>query len=217
MSTNLSTTIPTTVTGITREQQDILAEILSDVKQSIDRLARAARRWVELPPKAREKIVEQSPPSFREFWSRLQKVGEGELHPALATIGGTAARLLGKLPLPEQDRYLRELIPVVVHRGRGWDVRLIDVAEMSDEQRRQVFKVAPDGTVTIRDEEQQKAWLAERAAREMLASQAAERRTKIERNGWKVERGRVWIKPAALEAGLTKKQLLQILRDLGED
>ena len=36
------------VTGITGEQKHVLAEILADVKASVDRLARAARRWVGL-------------------------------------------------------------------------------------------------------------------------------------------------------------------------
>ena len=123
---------------------------------------------------------------------------------------------MGKLSLPEQERYLRELVPVVVVKGRGWDVRQVDVAEMSEEQRKQVFKMSSDGVVTVREVEAQKVWLADKAAREIMISEAAESLRKVERQGWRVEKGRVWVKPAAVEAGLTKKQVQQMLKDLGE-
>ena len=216
MSNIITTHMPVEVTGITADQQAVLAEILSDIKLSIDRLARAAKRWVELPEKARRRIIDQTNPSYRDFWAKLDRVGRGELHPQLATVGGTAARLLGKLSLPEQERYLRELVPVVVVKGRGWDVRQVDVAEMSEEQRKQVFKMSSDGVVTVREVEAQKVWLADKAAREIMISEAAESLRKVERQGWRVEKGRVWVKPAAVEAGLTKKQVQQMLKDLGE-
>lgn len=202
------------VKGISIEEQEALREILSDVKVSIDKLARAAKRWVAMSEQARAKIVEQTNPSLREFWVKLEKVGSGLLHPQLATVGGNAARLLGKLPLEEQERYLRERVPVVFAKGRGWDTRMVDVAVMSEDQRKQVFRVAADGTVTVREPEAQKVWLSEKAARDILINEAKEQLQKVERQGWRVERGRVWIKPGALESGLTKKQVLQILKDM---
>ena len=204
------------ITGLSGEHRAALDEILRDLQTSVDRLAKAARRWVELPEKVRARIVEQTNPSFREFWRRLEAVGSGALHPQLATVGGTAARLLGKLPLAEQGRYLSERIPVVVARGRGWDVRLVDVAEMSEDQRKQVFKLASDGSVTLRTEEGQKQWLAERAAKRLLERQAGEALKRVERAGWIVERGRVFPKPHLVEAGLTPAQLAKMLTDLGE-
>ncbi len=202
------------VTGLTAEQRTALDEILRDVQSSVDRLARAAKRWVELSPKAREKIVEQTNPSFREFWMRLEAVGAGLLHPQLATVGGTAARLLGRLPLEEQDRYLRELLPVVIHKGRGWDIRLVDVSALSEEQRKQVFKLTSSGSVTVREVEAQKVWLADRAAKRLAESAAGETVTRVERAGWIVERGRVWVKPGLVESGISRKQLEKMLADL---
>jgi hypothetical protein len=210
----MSTALSIEVSGINADQQQVLAEILADVKASVDRLARAARRWVELPERAREKIIEQSPASLREFWGRLERVGLGSLHPQLATVGGTAARLLGRLPLIEQERYLRELVPVVVSRGRGWDIRLIDVAELSDDQRKQVFKIAPAGAVEVRDAEMQKAWLADKAARRVLAEQTGATLKRVERAGWRVERGRVFVKEGLIVAGITRAQLERMIADL---
>lgn len=211
--TPINTEITVEVSGISADQREQLAAILKDVRTSVDRLARAAKRWMDLPEKARTKIVEQTNPSFREFWRKLELVGEGTLHPQLATVGGSAARLLGKLPLEQQDHYLRNLVPVVVPAGKRWDVRLIDVAIMSEDQRKQVFKVTNAG-VEVRDEAQQKVWLSDRAARALIQEHALEAVKKVDRTGWKVERGRVWVKPQATENGLTKKQVLQILKDL---
>ncbi len=212
MSTSLAAT--NDVTGLSAEHRAALDEIMRDVQSSVERLARAARRWVELPEKVRARIVEQTNPSFREFWRRLEAVGLGTLHPQLATVGGSAARLLGKLPLEEQGRYLVERLPVVVPRGRGWDVRLVDVAELTEDQRKQVFKLTPSGVVTVRSEEAQKQWLADRAARRLVEAAAAESLKSVERAGWRVERGRIWVKEALVEGGITRKQLERMLADL---
>ena len=216
MSTALTTSMPVEVTGLTTDQQAVLREILRDIQVSVDKMAKAAQRWVELPEKARKRIVEQTNPSLRQFWQRLEKVGMGQLHPLLLTVAGSAATLLGKMPLDDQDKYLRELIPVAVKKGRAWDERLVDVAEMSEEQKKQVFKVSSDGTVTVRSKEAQIQWIAAADAKRLQEDLAADALRKVERTGWKVEKGRVWLKPAALEAGLTRKQVEQMLRDLGE-
>lgn len=214
--TPLSTQLAVQVTGITRAEQEALADILGDVKGSMDRLMRAARKWVDLPEKTRGKIVEQTQAALRPFWARLERVGLGLLHPQLAGVGGRAEALLGRLPLADQERYLAEGMPVAVVRGRGYDQKLVDVSLLSEEQRNQVFKVATDGTVTVREFEAQKAWLADKAARALTLAAAADDLVKVERPRWKVEKGRVWLKGQAVEAGLTKKDLLAILKDMGD-
>lgn len=216
MSTAITTNIPIEVTGITSEQQALLSEILRDIQMSVDKMTKAAQKWVSLPEKARKKIVEQTNPTLRNFWGRLEKVGKGELHPLLLTVAGASAGLLGKMPIEDQDKYLRELIPVAFVKGRGWDVKLIDVADLTEDQRKQVFKVAQDGTVTVRDKEAQIAYYTARAAKLLAEEQAAEALRKVERTGWRVERGRVWVKSSAIEAGLTRKQVEQMLKDMGE-
>lgn len=204
------------ITGLTAEQRTILDEIMRDLQTSVDRLNRAAKKWIELPEKVRAKIIDQTNPSFREFWRRLEAVGSGTLHPQLATVGGLAARLLGRLPLEDQERYLSERLPVVVPRGRGWDLKLIDVADLTEDQRKQVFKVSSDGSVMLRGDEAQKEWLAARAAKRMVELQAGAVLKKVERTGWTVERGRVWPKPSLVESGITKAQLERMLSDLDE-
>jgi hypothetical protein len=215
MNTHLLTDVQS-LEGLTQEHATALAEILADVRGSMERLARAARKWVDLPEKVRAKIISQTAPSFRDFWLRLEKVGSGTLHPQLATVGGLAARLLGRLPLEDQTRYLSELMPVVVAKGRGWDQRLVDVAVMSEDQRKQVFKMAADGSVTVRDVEAQKVYIAEKAARRLLQNEAMDGLKKIERQGWRVEKGRVWLKEPLMASGINRRQLERMLADLSD-
>lgn len=215
MTTSI-TTLEVEIEGITRAEREVLADILNDARLSAERLAKAAGKWVGLAEETREKIVAQSNPSLRDFWARLTRVGEGLLHPQLVMVGGKAASCLGKLPLEDQERYLRERLPVVIRRGRGFDVRLVDVAEMNDEQRRQVFKVSDNGAVAVRDEEAQKAYFANRAAQLLVEREKADAMKKVERVGWRVEGGKVWVKPDKVESGLTRRDVVTMLRDLGE-
>ncbi len=217
MSTQLSKIEVPEVSGLTADQRGLLSEIMRDVQASVNRLEAAARKWMELPPGARKKIVEQTNASYRDFWSRLEKVGAGVLHPQLATVGGRAAQLLGKLPMEEQDRYLRDLIPVVV-KGKGpragWDVRNIDVADLSEEQRKQVFRVKNDGQVIVRDREMQEAYLADKMAREIVERTTVEHVNVVDRAGWVARDGRVFPKPDLVKGGITKKQLQKMIADL---
>lgn len=210
------TTLEVEIEGISKAEREVLADILNDARLSAERLAKAAGKWVGLAEETREKIVAQSNPSLRDFWARLTRVGAGLLHPQLVMVGGKAAACLGKLPLDDQERYLRERVPVVIRRGRGFDVRLVDVAEMTDEQRRQVFKVSDSGAVVVRDEEAQKAYFANRAAQLLVEREKADAMKRVERVGWRVEGGKVWVKPDKVESGLTRRDVVTMLRDLGE-
>jgi len=210
------TTLEMEIEGISKAERDVLSDILNDARLSAERLAKAATKWVGLSEATRAKVIAQCNPSLRDFWGRLSRVGEGLLHPQLVMIGGKAASCLGKLPLEDQERYLRERVPVVIRRGRGFDVRLIDVAEMTEDQRRQVFKVSDSGAVAVRDEEAQKAYFSNRAAQLIVERERSAVMTKIERAGWRVEGGKVWVKPDKVESGLTRRDVVTMLRDLGE-
>lgn len=212
-TTAITTSIPVEVTGLSKPEHEVLVEIMADIKRSLDGIRRAATRWVELPERARAKIVEQTRPSLRDFWAKLERVGAGALHPQLATVSGLAARYLGKLPIEEQERFLRDGIPVVeVKRGK-YDARLLDVVLMSEEQRKQVFRVAGQGCA-VRTEEEQKVWLADQAAKRLLRQEAADRLKKVDRVGWSVQGGKVFVKPARVEAGLTLRDLETMMKDL---
>lgn len=88
MSTQI-TTLTVEVEGISKREQEVLAEILNDARLSVERLASAARKWVGLPEETREAIVKQTNPSLRDFWGKLTRVGEGLLQDVVALGGDT--------------------------------------------------------------------------------------------------------------------------------
>lgn len=211
MSSSITTTIPADVTGLSKAEQELLASIMQDVKRGLDAILRAARTWMELSEKARGRIVEQTRPSLRDFWTKLERVGAGELHPQLATVSGLAARYLGKLPIEEQERYLRDGIPVASLRSK--DFRLVDVVLMAEEQRKQVF-TGNGQTARVRSVEEQRVWLSEQAARRVLLKERLAGLKTVDRVGWSVRSGRVFVKAARVESGLTKRDLETMLKDL---
>lgn len=211
MSSLITTTIPADVTGLSRTEQELLASIMQDVKRGLDAIMRAARTWMELSEKARGRIVEQTRPSLRDFWTKLERVGAGELHPQLATVSGLAARYLGKLPIEEQERYLRDGIPVASLRNK--DFRLVDVVLMTEEQRKQVFRASGQG-VAVRSVEEQRAWLADQAARRVLQREKLAGLKTVDRVGWSVRSGKVFVKASRVETGLTRRDLETMLKDL---
>lgn len=211
MSTAITTILPVEVTGISKPEQEVLHAILADIKRGLDATLRAARAWVELPERTRSRIVEQTRPTLRDFWDRLEKIGAGVVHPLLATVDGLPARYLGRLPLEDQERYLREGIPVASLRGK--DFRLVDVSTMSEDQRKQVFKAAGAG-LAVRTVDEQRSWLADKAARRVLEKERLAGLKTVDRVGWSVRGGKVYVKAARVESGLTKRDLETMLKDL---
>lgn len=203
--------------GLNAEDRATVHEILADLGAAADRIRRAGDKWVALSGKTRERVIEAAPPTWRVFLHRLDLVGRQKLHPQLYASVGKAATWLGKLPLAEQDRYLRERIPVVIVQPSGrQDVRLIDIEEMGEAHREQVFKREDDGTVVLRDVPQQKAWLEQRRERQ---ERAEERHlgdlTVIRRPGrWRVEKGKLYPDKGRVESGFTLRDVKMMAKDL---
>lgn len=70
--------------------------------------------------------------------------------------------------------------------------------------------------MTVRDEEAQKSYFANRAAQLLVEQERQDGMKRVERVGWSVEGGKVWVKPDKVESGITRRDLLTMLRDLGE-
>lgn len=209
---------PSEIEGLSRTERDTFKEILEDLKGAATAIARAGEKWVSLPKPTRTRILKDVPATWRVFLHRLGRVGEGQLHPQLYSASGLAARYLGRLPLPEQDRFLRELIPTVIVRdNKRRDVRNLDVEDMTDEQRRQVFSIIDDA-VKIRTVDEQNAYLEQQERRRTrLEEQELGNVDVITRPGrWTVEQGKVYVTKEKAAGGLTKRDLTQMLKDIGE-
>lgn len=202
--------------GLSQDERATVSEIFADLGGAAERIKRAGTKWVALPDRTRAKVLEGVPPTWQTFLKRLQRVGEGTLHPMLYASVGKAATYLGKLPLPEQDRYLRELIPVAIRVGASrWDSRAVDVEAMSEDQRRQVFKEV-DGTVFVRTLEEQQAYIADQERRKQRAEEAQSGDLKVvNRPGrWRVEKGRIYVDKIKLTEGITKADLKLMAKDM---
>lgn len=203
------------LTGITKVDREAFEALLLDLKAGMDRIAKAARRWVEFSDEVRAKLREAAPPAFGDMWDRLERIGNGSLSPMLYALHGRGAKLLAKMPVPEQERWLSDRVPVLVMKGGNRPDELrVAVEHLSAEQQLQVFKVDASG-VRIRSIAEQRAWMeSQKVKREERAARGTGI-TKIDRPGrWRVEKGRVFVHPDKLAAGLTKSEVSQMLRDL---
>ena len=196
------------------ERAGVLA-VFSDLSEGAAMIQRAGDRWVRLAEETRAKVLEGVPSHWREFLARLQRVGEGSLHPQLYAVGGRAATTLGRLPLPEQERYLTERLPVVIEKGGAFDVVRKDVAVLSEVERKQVFARLADGSFVVRTRTAQEVWIKEQRAKQAARRLADRALTVVRPDRWTVKGQRVFVDPAKVKAGLTRAEVLAILRDLG--
>jgi hypothetical protein len=202
--------------GLSAEDRAVLSQIFAGLSGAANSILEAGQLWIGLRESVREKVLNNVPPTWRKFLARLERVGQGTLHPMLYSAASNASTWLAKMPIDDQDRFLRERIPVAIKRGGKWDIKNLDVEEMSEEQRKQVFKTV-ESVVIVRSIEEQQAYAAEQEKRKER-QEAAElgNLTVINRPGrWKVEKGRVWPDKIKLTDGLTKRDLTQMLKDLG--
>jgi hypothetical protein len=202
------------LTGITKVDREAFEALLLDLKAGMDRIAKAARRWVEFSEEVRAKLREAAPPAFGDMWDRLERIGNGSMSPMLYALHGRGAKLLAKMPVSDQERWLSDRVPVLVMKGNKPDELRVAVEHLSAEQQLQVFKVDAAG-VRIRSIPEQRAWVeAQKVKREERESRGTGI-TKIDRPGrWRVEKGRVFVHPDKVAAGLTKNEVAMILRDL---
>lgn len=211
---------PADLKGVSGEDRETVMEIFADLSGAAERIKRAGLRWMQLTPKTRQKVTEALPTTWSEFLVRLERVGSGTLHPALYYSAGIGARRLARLPLDEQARWMAEKIPVVTLDGRNhFDEHRVDVADLSEEECRQVFKeLAGDtGAYAIRTVEEQQAWLRNKRDRDNKDADVGTL-TVINRPGrWKVQRGRAIIDGDKAKEGFTKRDAQLLLRDLSAE
>lgn len=216
-STALTKPAPFTVslTGVSAEDKAAVTSIFEDLQAAGERIKRAGTRWCRLDESVRQRVLESVPGHWHEFLSRLQRVGEGTLHPQLYAVGGRAAATLGRLPIEAQEVYLRDRIPVAILKDGKPDQIRMDVMQMSDAIRRQVFQATPTG-YTVRTIAQQRAWIRQQteavAARKAKNAASMARITRVGR--WVAERGMIFVTPEKAKSGLTRQDVDQIVKDL---
>lgn len=202
--------------GLDAADKAAVLSIFEDLAKAGDMIKSAGDRWARLEPDVRQQVIDGAPGHYREFLHRLQRIGEGTLHPQLYAAPGRAASTLGRLPIETQERFLSERISVAIVKDGTPDVIKMDVLAMDDPTRRQVFKRV-DGHLEIRSVSEQRAWLNDERTRK-AAARLADRSLRITRAGrWYVEKGRAYIDRDKAKNGFTRADAVQLLKDLSAE
>jgi len=200
--------------GVSAEDREVVASILTDLAGAADKIRRAGERWVRLDEAVRDKVMTSVPGHYRPFLERLQRVGDGSLHPQLYSASGRGVTRLEKLPMEEQHRYLTELIPVAVGKDGG-DTKRVDVAAMDGAMQRQVFERVEGNRWRVRTVQEQRAWLRDDKAKQAAKKLTEAHMTKITRVGrYVLEKGRIFPDASKVKEGFTRADVVQMLKDL---
>lgn len=200
--------------GVDAVHVEAVTDILREIKGATDRIAKAARKWVALPEEVQAMVREGTPMALRDVWTRLERIGNGELHPLLYQAYGHGVNLLGRLPLEDQEKYLTEKLPVVIDRGGVRDNQRMAVQDLGPMLRLQVFAVS-GRSVKVRTLAEQRAWLIEQGRKADERARKASKTVSIDRPGrWRVEDGRVHVDASLVARGLTLRDLLAMAKDV---
>lgn len=196
---------------IKEEDRKDVESIMADINGAYDRIRRAGKRYITLGDDTKERLRELTPPSMVSIWDRLEQVGVGLLHPQLVIAEGTGAKYLAKLPIDQQEHYLKNRFEIAIP---GNDSLMVDVEEMSLDQRRQVFAVSGE-SIKVRSLSEQRAWLADQKKKHDIEEERRSKQTKINRPGlWEIKNRKAYIDPDKAESGLTAKEVERIRKDL---
>lgn len=146
----------TTNSSLVPSGGDRIAEFVSLIQGGIALWAKAAtiaREEVAKDPSWPERACEETPGLRIEFVNRFTGIGVKYLA-ELCVMECPGAKKLRKLPLHVQERYIRELVPVMFEGRNGWEELHIDLQNLTKAQAEQVFDKE-----RVRSTAEQRAWL----------------------------------------------------------
>ena len=155
-----------------------------------------------LDPQAKKKIRDRFPEISNSMLNQLEAVGRGQMHPRLALTANPGFQRLRGLPYSDQERLLSEPVELLVEHEGEIDVLLVQVADLTPDQARQVF--AQD---CVRSQGAQRAWLEDQREKALVSKRAVtiSEPYQIHRNG-----------TVEFKAGtvLTRRDLAEVLAKL---
>jgi hypothetical protein len=167
-----------------KDQAARVGEFLQFLRQGVEMWVKAGEilvKLVEDDPKVFDLILQNDPHINARLLYKLEEIGRRRLHPLLALGGGAGCSALAKLPMSQQERYLKEPVALVVHTPQGkTDILQVRVQDMTPEQAKQVFDKD-----RVRTEGEQKAILMQ------AVSYAAGQKKQIKDTPWVIRGGKV--------------------------
>jgi hypothetical protein len=197
---------------LSKDGKEIAEQLLRGFEDITKKAARLGALLVSMSDEDRALFIAGFPAHYRRIWQSLLLVGKGEMHPRLVTATGRAAQVLKRLPYQEQEQYIVELIPVVVGDGPR-AIRHYDIENLPPDLMPQVFAQG-GGATRVRSVQEQRDWRAQTAKRRE-AEAAKKETTEINRpNRWAIRKGRAYLAPAKVNAGLTLEDVERLRADL---
>ena len=144
-------------TKTTKEQNSKIVELAQAIKDGGDAMQRAGNIMVELvdaDPHVYDYITKQCPSMTPGMLNTLERIGRGQIIPALAMDNSPGSRKLKSLPISLQHRFETEPIPLIVMRNDEPDVLLVKREDMTAAQANQAFR---NGRLSTEGE--QRAWI----------------------------------------------------------
>lgn len=195
--------------------QKIARQFLAEMAKVGKSIRAMGKLLTEMDETDREKFAAAFPASQREVIGRILLVGMNQMAPEVAMIGGVAGKRLAALPVKDQERYVKELIPVAIREPDGTrNHRMMDPTTMGSATTKQVFRAA--GTFCeVRSLEEQWAYIEEQ---ERAARAKAHRRPSsiVDRADYRIEGGKFYPKGHLIEEGATARILRKALADMAE-
>jgi len=173
-----------------------VGELLAQGQDCITKAANIYVSIIDENPSYKELLQSKYTNFPKSLWSRLELVGRKQLTPLLIADCGLYVNKLKNLPLPDQEKALKEGVEILVDDGN--DKMKVNPANASREQLEQMF--AYDH---IRDEAEQRAWIKSRSklAEKVRKKTEAKKETMDDIAPYEVKGGKLVIKkPCTLNA-----------------
>ena len=142
----------------TKQQNAKIAEFAQAVSDGMEAWQRAGEIMVELvdaDPHVYDYIAQQCPSMTPGMLNTFERIGRGQILPALAMDNSPGSRKLKSLPISLQQRFETEPIPLIVLTNTGdVDVLMVKREDMTAAQANQAFR---NGRLSTEGE--QRAWI----------------------------------------------------------
>jgi hypothetical protein len=175
-------------------------------------IAAAGGLFASIPDSEWLELVGEAPPPMRRTLAYVRAVGEGRMIPELATASGEAVQRLRTLTLEDQGRMWREPVAMYAPGRVGRHAKYLRfVTEMTREEVVRAF--ARDGKGwRLRDYDEQRSYEAEMDRREVPEAHGVDRPGR-----WAIRNGRVYLAAAKASAGLSRRDIETIWKDLEDE
>lgn len=196
-----------------RKAQEAFRAGLKLLDAAAGNIALAGVYFAEISAPEWQNLIAEAPPTMRRTLQYIREVGEGKMIPELATESGEYAGRLRSLSIELQQKLYFQPVEMFRPGATGRHAKYLrHVAEMSSEEIQQAFERDGRGW-SLRSYDEQKSFVAQAAA-----AKEAEQVHGVDRPGrWAVRGNKVYLAPAFVSHGLTRRQIENILKDMEEE